>query len=122
MSSTPLQSAGYSSPVYADPAATMGGGTPLIVAVSKTGRADEYHVTVKLQLLQAYERAIFELQQQLLHYRALLEVLMPTPTETEALRLECTPLNAASIRLLDSIVRARVPTSAPRGLDEGEEV
>jgi len=120
MSSTPLQSGGY--PVYADLAATMGGGTPLIVAVSKTGRADELNVTVKLQLLQAYERAIFELQQQLVHYKALLEVLMPKPAEAEALRLKGTPLNAASIRLLDSIVSARIPISAPRGVDDEGEI
>src|SRR5271157_4600908 len=120
MNSTPLQSTGY--PVYADPAATMGGGTPLIVAISKTGRADDYHVTVKLQLLQAYERAIFELQQQLAHYKTLVGVFMPEPQATEVLRLEGTPLNAASIRLMDSIVSARIPLTVPRGLDEEGEV
>jgi hypothetical protein len=121
MSSTPLQSGNY--PVYADPAATMGGGTPLIVAISKTGKIDDYHVTVKLQLLQAYERAIFELQQQLVHYKTLLDLFMPGSVRTEPLRLDsATSLNAASIRLLDSIVSARIPTSAPRGLDEDGEV
>lgn len=121
MSSTPIQSSGY--PVYADPAATMSGGTPLIVAVSRTGKIDESHVTVKLQLLQAYERAIFELQQQLVHYKTLLNVFMPVPAEAEALRLDSSePLNAASVRLLNSIVSARIPDSARRGMDEEGEI
>jgi hypothetical protein len=122
MSTTPLQSRNY--PVYADPAATMSGGTPLVLAVSRTGRLDEYHVTVKLQLLQAYERAIFELQQQLTHYKTLLDMFMPAgPAQTEDLRLEnAAPLNAASIRLIDSIASARIPTSALRGMDEEGEV
>jgi hypothetical protein len=122
MSSTPLQSAGFAAPVYADLATTMGGGTPLIVAVSKAGRADEYHVLVKLQLLQAYDRAIFDLQQQLAHYRALIDVLLPKPVAAEDFRLESSPLNAASVRVLDSIVRMRVPDSVLRGVDETNEV
>jgi hypothetical protein len=121
MSSTPLQAAGYSSPVYADPAATMSGGTPLIVAVSKTGRADA-HVLVKLQLLQAYERAIFELQQQVAHYRALVDVLLPKPVPADELRLDSSPLNAASVRLISTIARMRDSGSARRGIDEGAEV
>ncbi len=122
MSSTPLQATGYATPVYADPAATMGGGTPLIVAISKTGRTDEYHVLVKLQLLQAYDRAIFELQQQLAHYRALLDVFLPKPAPPDELRLEGTPLNAASVRLLNTITQMKISGSALRGVDETDEV
>ena len=122
MSSTPLQANNCAAPVYADPAATMSGGTPLIVAISKTGRADEYHVLVKLQLLQAYDRAIFELQQQLAHYRALLDVLLPKAVPADDLRLEGTPLNAASVRVLETIVQMRVPNLALRGIDEADEV
>ena len=90
MSSTPLQSMRYSAPVYADPAATMSGGTPLVLAVYRAAKADDFHVTVKLQLLQAYERAIFELQQQLVHYKGLLEDLLPKAEPVEELRLEPT--------------------------------
>lgn len=119
MSSTPLHSGNY--PVYADPAATMGGGTPLIVAISKTGKIDDYQVTVKLQLLQSYERVIFELQQQVVRYKSLLNLFATPHLETESLRLESTtPLNAASVRLLDSIVSARIPNANPRTDDEGE--
>jgi hypothetical protein len=100
----------------------MGGGTPLIVAISKTGRTDEYHVLVKLQLLQAYDRAIFELQQQLAHYRALLDVLVPKPAPSDELRLEGTPINAASVRLLNTITQMKVSGSALRGVDETDEV
>jgi hypothetical protein len=121
MSSTPLQAAGYAAPVYADLGATMGGGTPLIVAISKTGKTDEYHVLVKLQLLQSYDRAIFELQQQLAHYRALLDVLLPKPTPADELRLEGTPLNAASVRLLNTIAHMKVSGSTLRGIDETDE-
>ena len=121
MSSTPLQSTSYPAPVYADPAATMSGGTPLILAVSRAGKAGEYHLTVKLQLLQAYERAIFELQQQVVHYKALIEGLLPRQEPEEGLRFEATPLNAASVRLLNSIAETRMPISPLRGLDEPEE-
>jgi hypothetical protein len=121
VSTTPLQGMNYSAPVYADPAATMSGGTPLILAVSRADKAGEYHLTVKLQLLQAYERAIFELQQQVVHYKALIEGLLPMPESPELLRFEATPLNAASVRLLNSIIEARMPVSPRRGLDEPEE-
>jgi len=118
MSSTPLQTSGRSWSVYADPAATMSGGTPLIVAISKGAQAVDYHVTVKLRLLLAYERAIFELQQQVTHYKNLVDVLSPKRIQPEEFRLESTPLNAASIRVLNSIVSARIPPSALRGIDE----
>jgi len=122
MSSTPLQAASYMGPVYADPAATMSGGTPLVLAVSRAGQAREYHVLVKLQLLQAYERAIFELQQQLAHYRALLEGALTGIEQPDQLRLDYTPLNAASVRLLNSIVECRFPTVPLRGSDEPDEI
>jgi hypothetical protein len=118
MTSTPLQTATYSTPVYADMAATMGGGTPLIVAVCKTGRTDECQVLVKLQLLEAYERAIFELQQQLSHYRVLIDVLLPKQVAPDELRLDQISLNAASVGVLESITNMRVSETALRGLDE----
>jgi hypothetical protein len=120
MSSTPLQASSYMWPVYADPAATMSGGTPLVVAISKAGKAADYNVTVKLQLLIAYDRVIFELQQQLAHYKSLVDVLLPKPPQTEELRLDAAPLNAASVRLLDSITRARISPLAVRSLDQDE--
>jgi hypothetical protein len=122
VSSTPLHSVSYATPVYADPIATMGGGTPLIVAVSLAGLPDEYHITVKLQLLQAYERTIFELQQQLVHYKALVHDLLPKIPIEEQLRLDATPINEATVRLLDSIVRARITNAPLRGQDEPEEM
>lgn len=119
MSSTPLQSVAY--PVYADPTATMRGGTPLILGVSKISGPDEYHVIVKLQLLQAYDRAIFELQQQLVHYKTLLEVLLPKPEDSDVLRLDSFAMNPTTVRVLDSIISAKVPASVTRGMDyEGE--
>lgn len=121
-SSTPLQAASQSMPVFADPGATMSGGTPLIVAVSKSGITDEYHVLVKLQLLQAYDRTIFDLQQQLTHYRALLNVLLPKPLPSDELRLESTPLNAASVGLLDTIIEMKVANSPQLGMEETDEV
>jgi len=120
MSSTPLHASGSSWSVYADPAATMSGGTPLIVAISKAGEPVDYQVTVKLRLLIAYERAIFELQQQVAHYKSLVDVLTPRRGQPEEFRLESTPLNAASVRVLNSIVGARIPASTLRGLDEEE--
>jgi len=99
----------------------MGGGTPLIVAISRASRTDEYHVTVKLQLLQAYERAIFELQQQVVHYRALVEELLPRSAQSDELRLESSSLSTASVQLLDSIINSRVTTAELRGYAELDE-
>ncbi len=121
MSSTPLHSTSYTRPVYADPIATMGGGTPLIVSIALAGIADEYHVTVKLQLLQAYERTIFELQQQLVHYKALIHDFLPRTPLEEHLRLEAAPINEATVRLFDSIVRAKIAGAPLRGQDEPPE-
>lgn len=111
----------YSSPVYGDPTATMSGGTPLIVAVSRVDSADEYHVTVKLQLLQAYERVIFELQQQVVHYRALVENLLPRLAQPEDLRQNWPALNAPSVNLLDSIVNVKANAPQLCGYDEADE-
>ena len=93
----------------------------MIVAVSRVGRADEYHVTVKLQLLQAYARAIFELQQQIVHYRALVDNLLPKSTEPEDQRQGWPTLNAPSVALLDSIVSVRASTPQFCGYNEPDE-
>ena len=122
MSSTPLRSASFSAPVYADPIATMGGGTPLIVAVSMSGMKDEYHVTVQLQLLQAYERTIFELQQQVVRYQALFNDFLPRAPLEEQLRLNASSLNEATVRLVNSIVQTRMTNAPLRGQDEPEEM
>lgn len=105
-------------PLYADPSGTMGGGTPLIVAVSKAGRED-YQVLVRLQVLQAYDQMIFELQQQLLRYKMLLDQLTARKSPfADELRLEAKPMTPASARIVDSIVRAKPSRKIRRGYEE----
>ena len=106
-------------PLYADPAGTMGGGTPLILAVSKTSGQDDVRVLIKLRVLQAYDQMIFELQQQLLRYKAIVDQLAaPTASAPEELNLQFKPFNSASVRLLDSIVRAAPTSQILRGSEE----
>jgi len=123
MSSTLLRGLPDSLPICADPAATMGGGTPLIVAIARSKQGEDYHVLVRLQLLQAYERVIFELQQQLLRYKVLIEQLAPKPVEEhEWPHTEPMALNAASVRMLDSVLRPPRSTRPLLGYEEPEDV
>jgi hypothetical protein len=109
MSDTPLQRWNYIQQVYSDPAATMGGGTPLILSVGKTGRSDDdLHVVVKLKLLESYEAMIFELQTQVLRYKVLLDQLLPRPAAAEELRLNPQSLSVNAGVVLSSLCSPQV--------------
>ena len=117
------------SPGNADPIAlfldsTMSGGTSLLAG----SEIDQSYSTGEYQLLRAdvileYERTIADLRRQLLHYKRLVAYLI-SPRESEpdyGGPHVVQPIDASSIRLVNSIVQARVPESSVfRDFDEEE--
>lgn len=77
-------------------------------------------VLVQLNVLQTYERIIFELQQQVIRYKVLLDQFMARSARWEEGPAELsTPISTASSRILDSIARTRIPDeSILRAYDE----
>ncbi len=96
---------------------TMVGGTSLLAPRSALARlsAGEMptYVSVQLEVILDYERTILELRRELLHYRRLLAQLQQQGRSEEYLELrQSTPLNAASIRLLNSIITSPSATQS----------
>lgn len=84
-----------------------GGETPLPSVESSQGSEV---VIVNIDIIRTYERMIFELERKVLQYQILFKQLMRKPEEIqEAVALPSSPLNPASIALVNSIIRARVP-------------
>lgn len=96
-------------------------GTPLV----SPGLAEDPQdrpVLVQLNVIRTYERVIFELQQQLLRYKLLVDQLRlhEHGLDDEASQISA-PLNAASVNVIDSISLARIPeTSILRAYEEEE--
>ena len=80
-------------------------------------------VTIPADVIVQYECAILRLRQEVLHYRRLLSQVIP-PSETldeYGQPQPVLPLNAATTRVVNSILAARIPDSAIfRGFDEEE--
>lgn len=106
--------------------ATMVGGT----ALSPESEAAEFYltpfeedyVTVRVDAILAYERAITELRLQVLHYQRIIARLTPRAEMEEYTDVQpVIPLNTASVRLINSVVQASIPTEAGfRDFEEGE--
>lgn len=107
--------------------ATMVGGT----ALSPESQATEFYltpfaedyVTVRVDAILAYERAITELRLQVLHYERIIARLTARPeikdeyTDVQPV----IPLNTTSVRLINSLLQASIPTEASfRDFEEGE--
>jgi len=80
-------------------------------------------VTVRTEVILEYEQTIAQLRKQLLHYRQLVAELLGSrePHEEYGEPSAVVPIDAASIRVINSIAQARIPASATfRDFDEGE--
>jgi hypothetical protein len=106
---------------------TMAGGTALVASAMPWGglalASLPDYVSVRLDFILQYERTILELQRELLHYRRLLSRFMEqTEVSAEGPGLETVVrLDAQSIRVLNSIITARVPErGAFLDFEEGE--
>lgn len=97
---------------------TTGGGTSFLTGVTSlmalaAGETNEY-VMVSAQVVAEYERKIADLQRTLLHYRALIANLLgPRDIQEElAEAYRTTPLDNESVRVIDSVILARVTSAA----------
>ncbi len=94
-------------------ASSLGGWTSI-------GYGPDY-VTVRLEEILEYERRILELQSEVLHYRRLLSAQAGKAELEEEHSHPVVPLDAASIRLVDSLLKAAVSPSATfTDFEEGE--
>lgn len=105
--------------------ATAGGGWSACVTPADPMATGEYSslVTIRADVIVQYECAILRLRQEVLHYRRLLsQVLPPSETLDEYGQPQpVLPLNAASTRVINSILAARIPDSATfLGFDQEE--
>lgn len=106
---------------------TMAGGTSLvapgsIIGPQATGEFGDL-VTVTTDVILEYERTILELRRELHHYKRLLSRFLPRPEVEEAYveREAVRPMDAASVRVLNSILTAKIPRSATfLDFEEGE--
>ena len=105
----------------------MPGGTALISGAILSGemtfaRPDEF-VSLRVEAILEYEQTIAELRSQLLHYKRLVAQLLGPAggKEDHEQPIPVIPADPASVRVVNSIVRAKVPTSATfREFDDGE--
>jgi hypothetical protein len=104
----------------------MPGGTALISGTLRgtlaSSRFDDF-ATVRTEVILEYEQTIAELRKQLLHYKRLVaQLIAPTdPHEDYEQPFAVIPIDPASVRVINSIVQARIPYSVTfRDFDEGE--
>ena len=117
------------SPGSGDPIAlfldsTMSGGTSLLVGseIDQSYSTGDYQL-LKTEVILEYERTIADLRKQLVHYKRLVAHLI-SPRESEpdyGGPQVVKPIDAGSIRVVNSIVQAQVPESSVfRDFDEEE--
>jgi hypothetical protein len=115
MHSTPLPSSRTGLSIFATPSGTALLGEIVSDIAGPT-------IIVRTNVIRAYEETIFQLERQVLHYQNLLKNLERRPTVTAEDEAEMSsPLNAASIELINSVLRARVPNDAYFRADDDDE-
>jgi len=102
---------------------TMVGGTALLVGPEILGQRSEEYVLLRSEMIMEYEQVIADLRRQLVHYKRLIAHLTApreTQDEYDATR-GALPMDAQSVKVVNSIVQAEVPQSAIfRDFDEGD--
>lgn len=99
----------------------LGSETPLTLFGSIASPDTYDAILVDIDLIKSYQRKIFELEQQVLRYRGAIERLTQRPESVEELFAEeSTPLTAASLQVIKSILGACVHESAVMRVDEEE--
>jgi hypothetical protein len=102
---------------------TMVGGTALLVGPEITGQRSEEYVLLRSEMIMEYEQVIADLRRQLVHYKRLVAHLVaPRETQDEYDTTRAVlPMDAQSVKVVNSIVQADVPQSAIfRDFDEGD--
>ena len=113
-----LGSIHHSDPFEGFLTATMIAGTSLIThtisgQLEQIGALSNY-ASVNFDVILEYERRILELRQELLHYKRLLSKLLPEMGLTEEYvgPEPIIAMDSSSVRVLNSIISARIPPSA----------
>jgi hypothetical protein len=95
---------------------TMGGGTALVRRAAASDRPDfqehNDYVMVRTSVILEYERAIHELRRELLHYRHLILQSARTASFEDHYEPILGSVDAASVRVLNSVLSAQIPDSA----------
>jgi hypothetical protein len=95
---------------------TMGGGTALVRRGAASDRPDleehNHYVMVRTSVILEYERAIHELRRELLHYRHLFLQSARTASFEDPYEPILASVDAASARVLNSVLSAQIPDSA----------
>lgn len=102
---------------------TMVGGTALLVGSESPGQRSEEYVLLRSEMILEYEQVIADLRRQLIHYKRLVAHLI-APREAQDdydTTRGVLPIDAQSVKVVNSIVQAEVPQSAIyRDFDEGD--
>jgi hypothetical protein len=102
---------------------TMVGGTALLVGSEIPGQHSEEYVLLRSEMIMEYEQVIADLRRQLIHYKRLVAHL-GAPREAHDdydTTRGVLPMDAQSVKVVNSIVEADVPQSAIfRDFDEGD--
>jgi hypothetical protein len=98
---------------------TSGAETPLTIVDPGFAASS---VIVTADVIQTYQQIIFDLQRQVLRYEALLEYYLRGERAEDEIAVEpSTPLSAASLGMVNSILRVRLTESSVlRAYDEEE--
>ena len=102
---------------------TMAGGTALLVKSDIVGQFSEEYVLLRSEVILEYEQMISDLRRQLIHYKRLVARLSAPREAADEYEIGhgTLPIDAQSVRVINSIVQAVVPQSAIfRDFDEGE--
>ncbi len=102
---------------------TMVGGTALLLGSEIPGQRSEEYVLLRSEMIMEYEQVIADLRRQLVHYKRLVAHLV-APREAQDdydTTRGVLPMDAQSVKVVNSIVQADVPQSAIfRDFDEGD--
>jgi hypothetical protein len=101
----------------------MTGGTALLIRSEMPEQFAEDYVLLRSEVILEYEQLIADLRRQLIHYKRLVARLSAPREADESFDSArgALPIDAQSVRVVNSIVRADVPQSAIfRDFDEGE--
>ena len=106
---------------------TIEGGTGMLVGTVVTaappGFSSAQFIAIKAEALFEYERTIIELRRELLHYKAMVDELLGFSKRREDYDSPhvVVPIDQETVRIVNSVVQAQIPSSATfREFEEGE--
>lgn len=106
---------------------TIEGGTGMlagtVIAAAPFGFSSAQFIAIKAEALLEYERTIIELRRELLHYKAMVDELLGYSKGREDYDSPqvVVPIDQETVRIVNSVVEAQIPSSATfKEFEEGE--